>query len=122
MTDLRSWRIPLPYERPPLSLNDRMHWAPANKIKQELRHLASWMPRVHKIPPLERVRVVLEWRVPDRRGRDDNNPHATLKPLVDGLVDGGLISGDSHDRVKHRVEIVYEKGVRATFLRIEELG
>ena len=125
MTALRRWRIKLPYEVPPLTLNKSksMHWAPKAKVIKELRELAFWQARSHKIPPLDRVRVMIEWRVPDKRKRDVDNPVETVKPLADGLVDAGVVPDDSWQYMEGKgVEIVYDKGVRELFLTIEELG
>jgi crossover junction endodeoxyribonuclease RusA len=122
-TELRSWRIKLPWERPPLSLNDRLHWRPERKLKIEIREAAHWLAKGNKIPPLQRVRVTLEWVVPDERIRDIDNPIATYKCLADGLVNAGVVPDDNPKYMDKStmVDIVLQRGVRGTFLLIEEL-
>jgi crossover junction endodeoxyribonuclease RusA len=123
MPESRIWRIKLPWERPPLSLNDRLNWRPERKLKIEIREAAHWLAKANKIPPLERVRVTLEWWVPDRRVRDEDNPIATYKCLADGLVTAGVVPDDAPkymDKSK-MVDIIYSKGVRQTFLLVEEV-
>lgn len=105
------WEIDLPYKRPPLSLNDRMHWAQKNRITKELRMLAKVKAR--GIPDLETCHVELVWYVNDKRRRDTINPMLTLKALVDGLVDAEVIPDDSHEYVQTQVRIEYvPKSVR----------
>lgn len=104
MSDRRTWEIELPYKRPPLSLNDRMHWGPKSRISRELRMLARVKAR--HIPDLESCHVELRWYVNDKRRRDEDNPIATLKPLCDGLVDAEVVADDSYDLMTKRVRIV----------------
>lgn len=99
------WELPLPYKRPPLSLNGREHWAVKARITKELRLLAKVSAR--HIPDLERCSVELVWYVNDRRPRDSDNPFPTLKALCDGLVDAEVVSDDTHDLMKKSVRIEY---------------
>jgi len=99
------WEIPLPYKSPPLSLNDRMHWAQKARITKELRTLAYVHAR--KIPDLVRCHVELVWYVNDRRRRDSDNPFPTLKALADGLVDAEIVEDDTHDLMRKTVRIEY---------------
>lgn len=99
------WTVPLPYKRPPLSLNDRMHWAQKAKITKELRLLAKVGAR--HIPDLGKCHVELVWYVNDRRRRDSDNPFPTLKALADGLVDAEVVEDDTHDLMSKTVRIVF---------------
>lgn len=94
------WTIRLPYDRPPLSLNDRMHWAKAAGLKRMLLADIQNLAISERIPRgLDRVHIVLHWQ-PARRGqRDTDNPTATLKPLIDGLVKYGLVTDDNSEHV-----------------------
>ena len=47
-----------------------------------------------RCPSLERARLVAWVRFPDGRRRDLHNYMPTLKALVDGLVDAGLLPDD----------------------------
>lgn len=86
-----------------LSLNDRTAW------RRRAEHIAAWRaaahgaglnvgagPRARAVGPAV-VNVVLP--VPDRRRRDPHNYVATLKPIVDGLVDAGLWPDDTPEHV-----------------------
>lgn len=93
--------IPLPWARPPMSLNDRQHWRPkAEKTKrvrlEALFAIRSARPRPK---PVEAADVVLHWRVPDWRRRDLDNLAATLKPTIDALVDAGVLPDDDWQHV-----------------------
>lgn len=115
------WRIRLPYDKPPLSMNDRRHWREHARIKSELMEAARWKIRAARIRPLDSCTVYLEWIVPDRIRRDTDNPTATTKVLVDALVREGVIADDSPEYVRREETlIVYSKGVRALLFHIRE--
>ena len=56
--------------------------------------LAEQTARFSHAPSLERARLVVEIAFPDRRRRDPHNYMATVKPIVDGLVDAGVLPDD----------------------------
>jgi len=118
MTEERTWRIELPYVKPPLSLNDRMHWRKKSSITSALRSATTLLLRAKRVPPLEYAVVRLEWVVPTRTRRDSDNPIATLKVCADALVDAGVLPDDTPQYVsKRETDIVYEKGsARLTFI------
>lgn len=96
--------IPLPWTKPPLSLNDRDHWRVKAKKVAQVRAIGALVGR--NLPPTERAEVWLHYRPRDKRARDTANLHATLKPLTDGLVDAGVLSrGDSCEYVEERCRI-----------------
>lgn len=102
----RVWEIPLPYDAPPLSLNQRLHWAKKSKITKELRMIAR--ARARHIPDLPACAVELVWFVKDRRRRDTDNPVPTLKALCDGLVDAEVVPDDTPEYMHKRpVQIIY---------------
>jgi crossover junction endodeoxyribonuclease RusA len=115
------WVVPLPYDRPPLSLNGRMHWAQQSRWKRQLRGDALLLARAHHLPRgLTRVRVELHWRPRDRRARDSDNPTATLKPLIDGLRDYGLVADDDSAHVSSECVIETTGRTPGMWLTIEE--
>jgi len=93
------WRLDLPYAKPPLSLNDSPTTSLGarhgrRELINQVREDAGWLAKAAGIPPLGRFSATLHWR-PARNGRRDSlNLAATLKPLVDGLVDAGVCSDD----------------------------
>lgn len=106
------WIINLPWKSPPLSLNQRMHWAVKSRLTKEVRLIAKVKAR--GIPDLERCSVELVWFVADRRRRDTDNPVLTLKALCDGLVDAEVVPDDTPEFMrKEAVRIVYRPKVAA---------
>jgi crossover junction endodeoxyribonuclease RusA len=100
------WTLRLPYDRPPLNLNDRKHWAQVAKVKRQLRADARNLALAARLPRrLARVHITLHWQPPDRRRRDTDNPIATLKPLIDGLRDYGLVVDDDAQHVTLEVTL-----------------
>lgn len=89
------WELELPWKSPPLSLNQRMHWAVKARLTKEVRLVGFAKARGSKIPDLERCSVELVWYVNDRRRRDVDNPVLTLKALCDGLVDAEVVADDT---------------------------
>lgn len=81
-----------------LNLNQKEHWAPRNKRAQAWRHGAHIMARQARLPKgLIRVRVdAYVWKK-TRVRYDPHNLMPTLKPVIDGLVDYGLLVDDSHE-------------------------
>ena len=88
--------IPLPWAAPPLSLNDRMHWRPKAEKVRQAREAARWAIRAAqpRPTPMAAAEVVLHWRVPNLIRRDLDNLAATLKPVIDALVDEGVLPDD----------------------------
>lgn len=117
---MQTWVITLPYERPPLNLNQRHHWTVRSRITKQIREQGGWLMRAAHIPPLRNATVGLNWTVPDRRRRDTDNPILTLKPLADAMVDAGILPDDTPEFVtKRETFIVYSKGLRMVQLVIE---
>ncbi|MEV5538494.1 hypothetical protein AB0L13_16685 [Saccharopolyspora shandongensis] len=119
MTAPTTYRLALPFERPPLTANQRMHWAPKAEITKNVRHTAATLARNAKIPALGRCSVHLVWTVTNRRRRDADNLAPTLKACADGLVDAGIVTDDVPELMtKHMPEIVL--GDRAGLVLIVE--
>lgn len=87
------------YPRPPLTLNQRHHWAAASRLRKQLAADLAMQLRaalrglgargVTPVPPLT---ITLEWVVPDRRRRDNDNITPTVKVAADVLC--GLLGID----------------------------
>ncbi len=85
--------IRLPWTKPPLSLNDRTHWAAKARTTREVRLQAAWA--CAGLPPADHITVELVY-IPRAAGRrDSDNLVATLKPLCDGIVDAGIVPDDT---------------------------
>lgn len=104
----------LPWETPPLSLNDR-HPNPIVQAKEvaAVRESAGWAAKGARLGSHDRVRVTLHYR-PLRRGRRDvDNLVGTLKPVCDGLVDAGLVKDDTPEFMEKVMPVIHEPdGVR----------
>lgn len=79
-----------------LSMNDRHHWRRRASDVKLWRRAAYFAARAYDQPP-SMVCVTLD--VPDARRRDPANYFATVKPIVDGLVDAGLWPDDTPEWV-----------------------
>ncbi len=95
--------LELPWTKPPMSMNDRMHWAQKAKLTKRIRSTARTLARAGRLPTgLDHVTVALVYRPRDRRRRDTDNLMPILKALCDGLVDHGLVTDDTpHWMTKH---------------------
>lgn len=102
-----TWTLTLPFTRPPLSLNDRMHWAAKAGITRRVRHAACVLARAQKIPPCERISVQLHYQPRDKRSRDEDNLFLTVKACVDGLKDARVVEDDDSTRVTHLSPLIH---------------
>lgn len=97
---MRSWTLVLPWTKPPLTLNGRMHWAVKANATKATRSAAFVMARAARIPPLARCEVLLTYCPRDKRRRDADNLVATLKACCDGLVDAHVVPDDTPDLMR----------------------
>lgn len=97
---LRTYKIHLPPGLKLLSLNGREHWSARARRSEELKKAAWAMALKQKVPRLERVSVIVEYRPPDRRHRDPDNIAPSGKAAIDGIVAAGCLPGDDRRYVK----------------------
>ncbi|MET3635636.1 hypothetical protein [Curtobacterium oceanosedimentum] len=97
----RQWTLEFEWERPLLSANDRYGWRERHqrtRLARTSARLKAWQAH---IPALDKVHVHLVWQVADRRRRDGNeNLAPTLKALIDGIVDAGVVPDDTPNLVE----------------------
>ena len=81
-----------------ISANDRMHWREKARRTATLRVLAETAvhPRAHQSTPV--TLTVTVTYPPLARRRDASNLAPTVKGMLDGIVDAGLLP-DDNDRV-----------------------
>jgi crossover junction endodeoxyribonuclease RusA len=86
-----------------LNMNDRLHWAKKARIVNAWRTATKWgthaargAQQFHGLPPST---VTITLPVKGNRRRDPANYYATVKPIVDGLVDAGLWPDDTPEWV-----------------------
>lgn len=81
-----------------LTANDKMHWAARAKLTKQLRQWGYLLGRegegVARLG-LTHARVEVEFAYPDRRRRDRHNLAPTVKAVMDGLIDAGLLPDDA---------------------------
>lgn len=108
--DLGLWQIDTPWTRPPLTANQRLHWAKRAELTRAVRGWAAYTFSGATFPNGP-VTVDLTWHVPDRRRRDADNLVPTLKALCDGLVDAGVAADDTPDLMDKRMpQIIHTPG------------
>jgi crossover junction endodeoxyribonuclease RusA len=96
----REWRLDLPYIAPPLSMNQRLHWAKRHRVKTELQTAVHVLLRHHKVPALDDASVWIEWTPGVTRRRDTDNPEPTRKAAIDAIVAAGLLPDDTPEYVQ----------------------
>jgi len=117
----REWILELGYSKPPLTLNQRMHWAPKARWVKQLSDDAQLLATSSKLPKhLDQVGIVLHWQATTRRPRDSDNPTPTLKALIDGLVRYGLVEDDDSEHVTSGCVIEAVAPTARLWLRIVE--
>jgi hypothetical protein len=79
-----------------VNLNDarRDHWAVKSRKANVLRARGRLAVRLAGSPRMVAARCVVQVFYPDRRKRDVANLYPTVKALVDGMVEAGLLPDD----------------------------
>lgn len=99
MTVGQVFTLEMPWKRPPLNHNQRMHPVVKASVVAEIRRDVGWVAKAAKIPRAERITVQLHY-APGRRGRrDPMNITATSKPAIDGITDAGVVIDDDSEHV-----------------------
>lgn len=81
---------------PLLNMNDRLHWAEKSRRVRAWRTSAAFTAHANHVRGLGRTLVAIDLPVRSLKVRRDGaNFHATLKPVVDGLVDAGVWPDDT---------------------------
>ena len=81
-----------------ITANDKPHWAVRARLTKQLRQWGYLLGREGEGIArfgLTHARVEVEFAYPDRRRRDRSNLAPTVKALMDGLIDAGLLPDDS---------------------------
>lgn len=99
--------IALSFSKPPLSANQRLHWAKRATITKQVRQEAAWRARSKKLPAMRACQVTLHYRPRDNRRRDADNLVPTLKALCDGLVDAGLVPDDTPNYMMKHMPVIH---------------
>jgi crossover junction endodeoxyribonuclease RusA len=84
----------IPAPAPWLSANQRVDLRRQTPDRRAWRDAGHLYAKQAALPKLQRVHIIATLRFRDARRRDPHNYYPTLKALVDGLVDYGLIPDD----------------------------
>lgn len=96
----RVYELALPYTRPPLSANQRLHWAARARLVRQVQQAVGWLARSAGVPRgCGHITVGLVYTPRDRRRRDPSNLMPTQKAAVDGLVRCGVVADDTPEFV-----------------------
>jgi crossover junction endodeoxyribonuclease RusA len=100
------WEFLLTWAELPLSANKHTHHMVVARHRKEIRREVQVRARAAKLPTgLGRVHIILHWAPKDKRRRDTDNMNPSLKPVIDGLVDYGLVPDDNSHHVTSSCEI-----------------
>lgn len=86
--------IPLHRGKPPLTANQRLHWAEKGRRTREVRTAVAWRAKAAKVPQALHVTAQLHYHAADHKRRDPSNLYATSKPAIDALQDAGVVPDD----------------------------
>ena len=97
------WVIKLPYTAPPLTLNTiNQHWRKLWEKAKEVKRDAFFLAKAEQIPPQQRISVTLVYWPGSNAVHDADNMALTVKPLIDGLRQAGVVPDD---RGRHVVQV-----------------
>lgn len=112
--------LPLHKGKPPLTLNQRLHWRDKSARTALLRDWTHVKVKQLHLTPREHIIVQLHYHPGDERRRDADNLVATLKPCLDGITLSGLIKDDTPEYVTwYSPRIHNGPGKRRLWLTIE---
>ena len=106
-----------------ITLNQRHHWAAHARLVKEWRTAGMLYARKARIGPQPPSRIAVTLPVTGRRRRDPHNWTPTVKAIVDGLVDAGVIrddSGEFVDAVTYRRPVVEAGSLPALIVLVRE--
>lgn len=102
--------LELPFQKIPLSMNDRKHWRAKAAVTKQVRETVRILAIAAQLPRnLDHVTVTLHYAPASNRRLDADNLVATLKPCADGLVDHGLVDDDIPALMSKRMPVVEPK-------------
>lgn len=112
-----------------VSANHRAHWAPKAQKTRAVRMIAWTAARMVggvQAPVMDAARITVTVHPPDRRRRRDlaQNLAPTIKALIDGIVDAGILPDDSDEHVRYvgtQPGEVVERGMWVFDIELEQV-
>ena len=95
-TEARTWELLIPAPANWLNANDRTDRRRETPDRQAWRYAGKTYARQARLPHLRRAHLLAELRFADALHRDVHNLYPSIKALVDGLIDYGLLPDDSY--------------------------
>ena len=89
-----------------LSSNDRLHWAVKASRTRRLRQRGYFEARRNRLLPMRKAFVTVNVQYDSNRRADPANAYPTVKALVDGLTDFGVLTDDDS---KHLPEMTFKR-------------
>ncbi len=113
---MTTYRLRLPWTKPPISANDRHHWRRKAQIVAEIRAHVARLVNLREFGPAaaawplnaDHITVGLHYWPRDNRRRDADNLVVPLfKALVDGLVDARVVVDDDDSHVSRLMPVIH---------------
>lgn len=85
----------------------KSHYAKYSTEKKERTEEVAWLAKQARLPRFEKAYLVITWYEPNSR-RDPDNVMAGQKFILDGLVQAGVLPGDSQKYIQgiyHRFRV-----------------
>ncbi|WP_097865859.1 hypothetical protein [Streptomyces sp. rh34] len=97
LTRPNTWRLALPVNTLLINANQNLHYRKKTELIKALRQTAWATARAANLPALQRAHIfyVIHPDTKTRR-RDPGNWSPSVKAVVDGLVDAGILPDDNH--------------------------
>lgn len=91
-----------------LSSNDRLHWAVKASRTRQLRQRGYFEAHRNGLLPMSRAFVSAQVQYSSYRRADPANAYPTVKALVDGLIDFGVLTDDDS---KHLPAMTFRRAI-----------
>lgn len=101
-------RLDLPFQAPPLTSNQRLHWGDKARRTRQVRTATHVLAQAAHLPKdANFATITLHYLPATNRRRDAHNLVPTVKAAVDGLVDYGLVPDDHAGFVSVPEPVIY---------------
>lgn len=109
-----------------MTSNSRLNRFERARRTRALREQAGWTGRAARVPRLRRAHIKALIQYPTNAKADPQNAEPTVKPIIDGLVDVGLLPDDNHEHLEgpdlRRADGLCARGFHKVFLVVTDLG
>lgn len=101
------WVLDLPYRKPPITPNSRMHWSKRHRIMAAIKASAYFLACCARIPAQEHVSFQLHYEPATVRRRDRGNLMDVHKAALDGIVKAGVVPDDNPKYVTEEMPVLH---------------